>query len=288
MRLANICHLGVKELRSLVRDPIMLVLIVYAFTVSVYTAATAMPETLNKAPIAVVVLLNPYRQWVCGRDGEKGGEVDPAETFDARAVMGVEKAVVCEPADRETFAAGSSDTQRSGIRSIIAQPMHHDGEVVGQIYIADARPREWLPSEVAYMERSARLMVAQVEARAMIAERDRRIELEQELAEAGELYRTVVSNMTEGVVLVSTEGVIVASNAVAREVLGVTEEAIHGRTPVDPQWNPIREDETPLPPEENPVLIRHCTLEGINEEAESRCGNPALKKWIASHTLAMT
>jgi len=54
MRLSNIFHLGVKELRSLARDPIMLVLIVYAFTVSVYTAATAMPETLNKAPIAVV------------------------------------------------------------------------------------------------------------------------------------------------------------------------------------------------------------------------------------------
>ena len=54
MRLANSFHLGIKELRSLTRDPIMLVLIVYAFTVSVYTAATAMPETLNKAPIAVV------------------------------------------------------------------------------------------------------------------------------------------------------------------------------------------------------------------------------------------
>jgi ABC-2 type transport system permease protein len=54
MRFANICHLGIKELRSLIRDPIMLVLIVYAFTVSVYTAATAMPETLNKAPISIV------------------------------------------------------------------------------------------------------------------------------------------------------------------------------------------------------------------------------------------
>ena len=54
MRPANILHLGIKELRSLMRDPIMLVLIVYAFTISVYTAATAMPETLNKAPIAVV------------------------------------------------------------------------------------------------------------------------------------------------------------------------------------------------------------------------------------------
>ncbi len=54
MRAANVLHLGVKEMRSLARDPIMLVLIVYAFTLSVYTAATAMPETLNRAPIAVV------------------------------------------------------------------------------------------------------------------------------------------------------------------------------------------------------------------------------------------
>lgn len=50
----NIFHLGVKELRSLARDPVMLVLIVYAFTLSIYTAATAMPETLRKAPIAIV------------------------------------------------------------------------------------------------------------------------------------------------------------------------------------------------------------------------------------------
>lgn len=54
MRAANIFHLGIKELRSLLRDPIMLVLIVYAFTLSIYTRATAIPETLNKAPIAIV------------------------------------------------------------------------------------------------------------------------------------------------------------------------------------------------------------------------------------------
>lgn len=54
MRVANILHLGVKELRSLARDPIMLVLIIYVFTVSTYTMATALPETLNKAPIAIV------------------------------------------------------------------------------------------------------------------------------------------------------------------------------------------------------------------------------------------
>jgi len=52
--LANIYRLGVKELWSLWRDPVMLVLIIYTFTISVYTAATAMPENLHNAPIAIV------------------------------------------------------------------------------------------------------------------------------------------------------------------------------------------------------------------------------------------
>ena len=51
---ANIYRLGIKELWSLVRDPMMLVLIVYTFTVSIYVAATAMPESLHNAPIAIV------------------------------------------------------------------------------------------------------------------------------------------------------------------------------------------------------------------------------------------
>ncbi|SEA66818.1 MULTISPECIES: ABC transporter permease [Acidovorax] len=52
--LANIWRLGIKELWSLVRDPMMLVLIAYTFTVSIYVAATAMPESLHKAAIAIV------------------------------------------------------------------------------------------------------------------------------------------------------------------------------------------------------------------------------------------
>ncbi|GAA0604432.1 ABC transporter permease [Craurococcus roseus] len=51
---ANVLHLGVKELRSLYRDPMMLVLIAWSFTFAVYTAATAVPDTLSRATIAVV------------------------------------------------------------------------------------------------------------------------------------------------------------------------------------------------------------------------------------------
>ncbi len=53
-KIENIYRLGVKELWSLWRDPAMLFLIIFTFTVSVYTASTAQPETLNNAPIAIV------------------------------------------------------------------------------------------------------------------------------------------------------------------------------------------------------------------------------------------
>ncbi len=52
--LSNIVRLGVKELWSLWRDPMMLVLIVYLFSVAVYSSARAIPETLHLAAIAVV------------------------------------------------------------------------------------------------------------------------------------------------------------------------------------------------------------------------------------------
>lgn len=54
MRAANIVQLGIKELRGLISDPIMLLLIVYSFTFQIYTAYRALPETLNRATIAVV------------------------------------------------------------------------------------------------------------------------------------------------------------------------------------------------------------------------------------------
>ncbi|WP_236233629.1 ABC transporter permease [Pseudomonas tohonis] len=52
--LANIFNLGLKEFRSLQRDYAMLLLILWAFSLGVYSSATGIPETLHHAPIAVV------------------------------------------------------------------------------------------------------------------------------------------------------------------------------------------------------------------------------------------
>jgi ABC-2 type transport system permease protein len=53
-RLINIYRLGVKELRSLVHDRILFLLIIWAFSGAIYVASTATSQELHNAPIAVV------------------------------------------------------------------------------------------------------------------------------------------------------------------------------------------------------------------------------------------
>jgi ABC-2 type transport system permease protein len=52
-RAANVYRLGIKELLSLQREPMLLFLIAFAFTLQVYSSAGE-PETLHNTPIAIV------------------------------------------------------------------------------------------------------------------------------------------------------------------------------------------------------------------------------------------
>ncbi|MFN3987297.1 MAG: ABC transporter permease [Rhodocyclaceae bacterium] len=54
MMMANVARLGVKELRSLAADRMLVVVIVWAFSLGLYVAATGMSRELSNAPVAVV------------------------------------------------------------------------------------------------------------------------------------------------------------------------------------------------------------------------------------------
>jgi ABC-2 type transport system permease protein len=53
-RLYNISWLGTKELRSLLRDTVIVVMLIYSFTVSVYTRATGISSDVHNASIGLV------------------------------------------------------------------------------------------------------------------------------------------------------------------------------------------------------------------------------------------
>ena len=53
-KLGNIYNLGIKELRSLYRDPVLFIFIILAFSIMIFVAGKAASQKLNNAPIAVV------------------------------------------------------------------------------------------------------------------------------------------------------------------------------------------------------------------------------------------
>ena len=81
-----------------------------------------------------------------------------------------------------------------------------------------------------------------------------RKQAEEQLRESEERYRSLVSAMSEGVVLQAADGRIVACNASAERILGLSADELLGRTSVDPRWNAIHEDGSPYPGEDHPVM----------------------------------
>ena len=70
-----------------------------------------------------------------------------------------------------------------------------------------------------------------------------------------ERYRSVVTVMSEGIVLQQADGQITACNASAESILGLTAQQMQGLTSVDPRWQAIHEDGSPFPGELHPVMV---------------------------------
>jgi ABC-2 type transport system permease protein len=80
--LLNILWLGLKEIRSLLSDVVMVVFVIYAFTLAIYVQATGTSSEVNNASIAFVdedgsalskELLNDVRGQGILRVGQGGG-----------------------------------------------------------------------------------------------------------------------------------------------------------------------------------------------------------------------
>ena len=65
-------------------------------------------------------------------------------------------------------------------------------------------------------------------------------------------YRTVVSVLNEGVLVCDPQGAVISCNPAAERIVGALQTDWQGRSVVAPGWTPLREDGTPMPPEETP------------------------------------
>jgi PAS domain S-box-containing protein len=77
---------------------------------------------------------------------------------------------------------------------------------------------------------------------------------EKKLFETESKYRTVIDTLSEGVVMINTDGTIGACNQRAAEILGFTKDDLVGKPTGSKSWQAIKEDGTEFPPSEFPAI----------------------------------
>lgn len=78
-----------------------------------------------------------------------------------------------------------------------------------------------------------------------------------------ERYRQTFRELPVGAVIQERSGAIVAANAAALEILGLTSDQITGRTSMDPRWRSVDEHGRDLPGDQHPAMVALGTGEQV-------------------------
>ena len=82
---------------------------------------------------------------------------------------------------------------------------------------------------------------------------------EEALSTSEERYRSVVTALSEGIVIQQSDQRIVASNPSAERILGLSHDQLMGLTSMDPRWRSIHRDGSPFPGETHPPVVTLAT-----------------------------
>ena len=103
--------------------------------------------------------------------------------------------------------------------------------------------------------RLQRLVPAVERAVAEADERSKRRQAEFARRASDKRFRLLVKAMAEGVVSEDREGRVLSTNPAAARILGVSEEELQTCRLTDPRWRAMREDGSPFPAEDHPLVV---------------------------------
>ncbi|MEG4116288.1 diguanylate cyclase [Microcoleus sp. N9_B4] len=159
--------------------------------------------------------------------------------------------MLCDDSETDTRVEQSA-CQRIGIRSLVVVPLFYQDDRVGVLKVVSARPCAFTESDIQTLQLMAGFLGGSLH---LASEFDAKNILLSQLQESEERYRSVITSMTEGIVLQLADGQITTCNASAERIIGLTPEQMMGRTSIDLDWRTVREDGSPFPGQQHPATI---------------------------------
>jgi len=91
-----------------------------------------------------------------------------------------------------------------------------------------------------------------------------RLKNEEKILTSEARFKSIISSMSDGIVVQDKTGFIESCNDAAEKILGLTKDQMMGRTSIDPRWMAIHEDGSPFPGDEHPAMVTLATGEAQN------------------------
>ncbi len=107
------------------------------------------------------------------------------------------------------------------------------------------------------------------------------------LRESEARYRSIITAMKEGIILLAADGNIWDCNASAEQILGLASEQIIGRSARDPRWCAIRDDGSPFPEDEFPAIVTLRTGNSCRDVVMGVHKPDGTLTWIAINSHAL-
>jgi PAS domain S-box-containing protein len=236
-------------------------------------------------PIALVSMVDEYRQWFKARRGVDQTETPLDVSFCARVVLSGRTLAIADARIDSRFKDHPMVRGGLGVVAYVGAPIVlASGAAIGSVCAVDRVERRWEPETVAHIERCARMVARHIDTRRMEIEQHRTRFLEIALARSEARHASVLNSMTEGMVVHGPSGAIIATNPAAADILGLSEDELFGRVSKDPRWRAIRPSGEDFPGEEHPIMTTLHTGEpqhGVIMGVETPRGD---KRWLSINT----
>lgn len=183
--------------------------------------------------------------------------------------------------------------QRFQVISNLVVPIIQTENLWGLLCIHQcSAPRHWQDSEINFARRIATQLEIAIKQASLFElleqellerekEADSRKILLTELQESESRYRSVITSMSEGIVLQQADGQITACNENAEKILGLSADQMRGLKSVDFERSTIREDGSIFLSEDHPAMVTLRTGQPQTNVIMGICKEDCPTRWIS-------
>lgn len=240
-----------------------------------YDQITFLASQICLTPIALISLVDEDRQWFKSKQGLDVSETPREYAFCSHTILQDGVFEVKNSFDDSRFSENPLVTGFPNVIFYAGAPLKDPktGLPIGTICVIDHKARELTDAQ----KLSLQALSSQV---TRLLDLRRKINALKKASFDLEYMKLAFQNMSEGVVVQNSNGIIVDFNPSAPRILSLSKEQLIGKDSYDPLWQAIRQDGSPFPGDEHPAIValktgkpQFQTLMGI------KVGDAALR-WI--------